>query len=138
MYQATNTGPGAIAQGPGSTAVGAGGVFVGGKNSGNINTGTQITGDYVRGDKVQGDKIGRQINTGGGAYVGGNVDTGGGDFVGRDKITSGVSEAAMQSLFAQLLANVVQLAPPLICDQTHFDEIEQILRDVLGRAWSVL
>ena len=33
---------------------------------------------------------------------------------------------------------VVQLAPPLICDQTHFDEIEQILRDVLGRAWSVL
>lgn len=30
---------------------------------------------------------------------------------------------------------VVQIAPPLICDQSHFDEIEQILRDVLGRAW---
>jgi adenosylmethionine-8-amino-7-oxononanoate aminotransferase len=29
---------------------------------------------------------------------------------------------------------VIQLAPPLICDQTHFDEIEQILRDVLTRA----
>jgi adenosylmethionine-8-amino-7-oxononanoate aminotransferase len=26
---------------------------------------------------------------------------------------------------------VVQVAPPLICDQTHFDEIEQILRTVL-------
>ncbi|HXH77891.1 aspartate aminotransferase family protein [Nocardioides sp.] len=33
---------------------------------------------------------------------------------------------------------VVQLAPPLICDQTHFDEIEQILRTVLDKAWSML
>ncbi|HST66449.1 MAG TPA: aminotransferase class III-fold pyridoxal phosphate-dependent enzyme, partial [Mycobacteriales bacterium] len=31
---------------------------------------------------------------------------------------------------------VVQLAPPLICDQTQFDEIEQILRSVLTEAWS--
>lgn len=30
---------------------------------------------------------------------------------------------------------VVQLAPPLICDQGHFDEIEQILRSVLKEAW---
>jgi adenosylmethionine-8-amino-7-oxononanoate aminotransferase len=33
---------------------------------------------------------------------------------------------------------VVQLAPPLICDQTHFDEIEQILRSVLTEAWTRL
>ncbi len=33
---------------------------------------------------------------------------------------------------------VVQLAPPLIVGQEEFDEIEQILRDVLGRAWSLL
>ena len=33
---------------------------------------------------------------------------------------------------------VIQLAPPLVCDQTHFDEIEQILRDVLSRAWGQL
>jgi adenosylmethionine-8-amino-7-oxononanoate aminotransferase len=33
---------------------------------------------------------------------------------------------------------VVQLAPPLICDQEHFDEIEQILRDVLDKAWTML
>jgi adenosylmethionine-8-amino-7-oxononanoate aminotransferase len=33
---------------------------------------------------------------------------------------------------------VVQLAPPLICDQTHFDEIEQILRVVLDKAHSLL
>jgi adenosylmethionine-8-amino-7-oxononanoate aminotransferase len=33
---------------------------------------------------------------------------------------------------------VVQLAPPLICDQSHFDEIEQILRTVLTEAWSRL
>ncbi len=33
---------------------------------------------------------------------------------------------------------VVQLAPPLIVGQQEFDEMEQILRDVLGRAWSLL
>ncbi|HEU5110928.1 MAG TPA: aspartate aminotransferase family protein [Micromonosporaceae bacterium] len=33
---------------------------------------------------------------------------------------------------------VVQLAPPLICDQRHFDEMEQILRSVLTEAWSRL
>jgi adenosylmethionine-8-amino-7-oxononanoate aminotransferase len=33
---------------------------------------------------------------------------------------------------------VIQLAPPLVCDQTHFDEIEQILRSVLTEAWSRL
>ena len=33
---------------------------------------------------------------------------------------------------------VVQLLPPLICDQEHFDEIEQILRVVLDKAWSLL
>ncbi|HET9139585.1 aspartate aminotransferase family protein [Actinophytocola sp.] len=30
---------------------------------------------------------------------------------------------------------VVQLAPPLICDETHFAEMEQILRTVLTEAW---
>ena len=33
---------------------------------------------------------------------------------------------------------VIQLSPPLICDQQHFDEIEQILRAVLTEAWSRL
>ncbi len=33
---------------------------------------------------------------------------------------------------------VVQLAPPLTCDQQHFDEMEQILRDVLTEAWKRL
>ncbi|MBI1758972.1 MAG: aspartate aminotransferase family protein [Actinobacteria bacterium] len=31
---------------------------------------------------------------------------------------------------------VIQLAPPLSCEQSHFDEIEQILRSVLTEAWS--
>jgi len=31
---------------------------------------------------------------------------------------------------------VVQLAPPLICTQEHFDEMEQILRSVLTEAWT--
>jgi adenosylmethionine-8-amino-7-oxononanoate aminotransferase len=33
---------------------------------------------------------------------------------------------------------VIQLSPPLICDQSHFDEIEQILRVVLDKAPSML
>jgi len=33
---------------------------------------------------------------------------------------------------------VIQLAPPLIADQRHFDEIEQILRAVLTEAWTRL
>jgi hypothetical protein len=33
---------------------------------------------------------------------------------------------------------VIQLSPPLICDQTHFDEIEQKLRGVLEEAWTKL
>jgi adenosylmethionine-8-amino-7-oxononanoate aminotransferase len=33
---------------------------------------------------------------------------------------------------------VIQLSPPLICDQQHFDEIEQILRSVLEEAWTKL
>ena len=33
---------------------------------------------------------------------------------------------------------VIQLAPPLICGQSQFDEIEQILRSVLTEAWSRL
>jgi adenosylmethionine-8-amino-7-oxononanoate aminotransferase len=31
---------------------------------------------------------------------------------------------------------VVQLAPPLICQESHFVEIEQILRTVLTEAWT--
>jgi adenosylmethionine-8-amino-7-oxononanoate aminotransferase len=33
---------------------------------------------------------------------------------------------------------VVQLAPPLICTQEHFDEMEEILREVLTKAGSLL
>lgn len=33
---------------------------------------------------------------------------------------------------------VIQLAPPLICDRPQFDEMEQILRDALTSAWSLL
>ncbi len=33
---------------------------------------------------------------------------------------------------------VIQLSPPLICDQQHFDEMEQILRIVLDKAHSML
>ena len=117
-YQATLTGGGAIAQGPQSTAVGAGAVYVGGKNTGSINTGTKV-------------------DTGGGAYVGGAVNTGGGDFVGRDHIvhgdrittgeisgtgiaigrgaqanaTQGVSLRDLEPLFAALSAAVVRAAP---------------------------
>ena len=33
---------------------------------------------------------------------------------------------------------VIQLSPPLICEQEHFDEMEQGLRSVLEQAWTLL
>jgi adenosylmethionine-8-amino-7-oxononanoate aminotransferase len=33
---------------------------------------------------------------------------------------------------------VIQLSPPLICGQEHFDEIERILREVLTEAWKLI
>jgi adenosylmethionine-8-amino-7-oxononanoate aminotransferase len=33
---------------------------------------------------------------------------------------------------------VIQLAPPLVCGQAEFDEIEQVLRGVLSEAWARL
>jgi len=33
---------------------------------------------------------------------------------------------------------VIQLSPPLVCDQSHFDEMEQILRTVLDKASSLI
>ncbi len=33
---------------------------------------------------------------------------------------------------------VIQLSPPLICDQSHFDEMEEILRKVLSEAWDMV
>ncbi|MBL1078990.1 aspartate aminotransferase family protein [Nocardia sp. 2] len=33
---------------------------------------------------------------------------------------------------------VIQFSPPLICDRTHFAEIEQILRETLTGAWKLL
>ena len=33
---------------------------------------------------------------------------------------------------------VIQLSPPLICDQSHFDEIEQVLRTVWDKAGSMI
>jgi hypothetical protein len=33
---------------------------------------------------------------------------------------------------------VIQLAPPLVCDQSHFDEMEEILRKVLTEAVNLL
>jgi hypothetical protein len=52
-YQAQLRGSGAIAQGPGSTAVGERGVYVGGNVGGSINSGDR----HVHGDQVGGDKI---------------------------------------------------------------------------------
>lgn len=91
-YHAINTSNGAIAQG-GGTAVGAGGIYVGGKNADRINTGTQTS-----------------INTGGGAIIVGNVDVGG-DFISRDKITYGISSKELEPLFAPLLTAISQQVP---------------------------
>lgn len=59
-----------------------------------IGRGVQASRDVnVNGDLVLGDRIGRQVNTGGGAYVEGDVRTEGGDFVGRDRVSAQAGSA---------------------------------------------
>jgi hypothetical protein len=44
-------------------------------------------------------------------------------------------EAGLHCRVADRESPIVLLAPPLICDQSHFDEIEQILRGALSDTW---
>jgi adenosylmethionine-8-amino-7-oxononanoate aminotransferase len=53
----------------------------------------------------------------------------------RDFLSGALFEAGLYCRADDRGDPVIQLAPPLICGQEHFDEMEQILRDVLERAW---
>jgi len=71
------------------------------------------------------------------------------DKVTRETFTDEESERLLRGFLSQALFDaglvcraddrgdpVIQLAPPLICGQEHFDEIEAILRAVLTEAWT--
>jgi len=71
------------------------------------------------------------------------------DKVTRETFTDEESERLLRGFLSQALFDaglvcraddrgdpVIQLAPPLICGQEHFDEIERILRAVLSEAWT--
>ncbi len=71
------------------------------------------------------------------------------DKVTRETFTDVESERLLRGFLSQALFDaglvcraddrgdpVIQLAPPLICGQEHFDEIERILREVLTEAWT--
>ncbi len=71
------------------------------------------------------------------------------DKVTRETFTGDESERLLRGFLSQALFDaglvcraddrgdlVIQLAPPLICGQEHFDEIEGILRTVLTQAWT--
>jgi adenosylmethionine-8-amino-7-oxononanoate aminotransferase len=71
------------------------------------------------------------------------------DKVTRETFTEEESERLLRGFLSQALFDaglvcraddrgdpVIQLAPPLICGQEHFDEIEAILRTVLTEAWT--
>jgi hypothetical protein len=71
------------------------------------------------------------------------------DKVTRETFTDDESERLLRGFLSQALFDaglvcraddrgdpVIQLAPPLICGQEHFDEIEGILRTVLTEAWT--
>ena len=71
------------------------------------------------------------------------------DKVTRETFTDEESERLLRGFLSQALFDaglvcraddrgdpVIQLAPPLICGQEHFDEIEQVLRAVLTEAWT--
>jgi adenosylmethionine-8-amino-7-oxononanoate aminotransferase len=73
------------------------------------------------------------------------------DKVTRETFTDEESERLLRGFLSQALFDaglvcraddrgdpVIQLAPPLICGQEHFDEIEAILRNVLTEAWTRL
>src|SRR6266536_1941834 len=73
------------------------------------------------------------------------------DKVTRETFTDEESERLLRGFLSQALFDaglvcraddrgdpVIQLAPPLICGQEHFDEIERILRAVLSEAWTRL
>ncbi len=56
-YTATLSGSGAIAQGHGAMAAGAGGIVIGGRNTGNVNTGNQLNARNIKAkDLVVGNK----------------------------------------------------------------------------------
>ena len=46
--------------------------------------------------------------------------------------------AALCGRAADRAAPTARAPPPLTCDQSHFDEIEQILRATLSEAWTKL
>ena len=71
------------------------------------------------------------------------------DKVTRETFTSDESERLLRGFLSHALFDaglvcraddrgdpVIQLAPPLICGQEHFDEMERILRAVLTEAWT--
>jgi adenosylmethionine-8-amino-7-oxononanoate aminotransferase len=71
------------------------------------------------------------------------------DKVTRETFTDEESERLLRGFLSQALFDaglvcraddrgdpVIQLSPPLICGQEHFDEIERILRAVLTEAWT--
>lgn len=56
----------------------------------------------------------------------------------RDYVSGALWDAGLYCRADDRGEPVVQLSPPLICDQSHFDEIEQILREVFTKAWTLL
>jgi adenosylmethionine-8-amino-7-oxononanoate aminotransferase len=71
------------------------------------------------------------------------------DKITRETFTSEESERLLRGFLSHALFDaglvcraddrgdpVIQLAPPLICGQEHFDEMERILRAVLAEAWA--
>jgi adenosylmethionine-8-amino-7-oxononanoate aminotransferase len=73
------------------------------------------------------------------------------DKVTRETFTADESEKLLRGFLSKALFDnglycraddrgdpVIQIAPPLICDQSHFDEIESILRTVLTEAASII
>jgi adenosylmethionine-8-amino-7-oxononanoate aminotransferase len=56
----------------------------------------------------------------------------------RGHVSPALFEAGLYCRADDRAEPVIQLSPPLICTQEHFDEVEQILRSVLTDAWTKL
>ncbi|MCB0012595.1 MAG: hypothetical protein KDE34_11860, partial [Anaerolineales bacterium] len=137
IYRAKVKGSGAVAQGPGATAVGERGVSVGGSVGGSIVTGdrnriTSVGGDVVKGDKVGGDKVG------GDKITTGDISGSTGVAIGREAqahVQYGVSGAELTTLFQAMYEKIDARTPdPNVEKEEIVAEVQKIEAEATTQA----
>lgn len=129
-YHATNTGSGAIAQGPGAVAAGERGVAV----RGNVTGSTLVTGNRNRIDQSSRvfDQRGQTVH-GNQTNIAGDVNTGGGLF-NAGPTSAAPSQAAVLAELRNLLTAITQAGQQGILDEETTIDAEAALRKAVAQA----